>query len=63
MRVEYFQELFSSDQPIAITDRRRTIKDYWYTDRILNYMDREVRAMSYDKDIGFLFYLEEVEER
>lgn len=58
MKIEDFHELFADDLPVTVIGDFGTVRDYWYTDRILALMGRKVKSMGFDKDRGFEFWVE-----
>ena len=62
MKIEDFHELFTDDLPVTVIGDFGTVRDNWYTDRILALMDRKVKSMDFDKDRGFEFWVEPEDE-
>ena len=58
MKIEDFHMLFTDNLPVTVIGDFGTVRDYWYTDRILGLMDRKVKSMGFDKDRGFEFWVE-----
>ena len=60
MKIEDFHGLFTDDLPVTVIGDFGTVRDYWYADRILALMDREVKSMGWEKDSGFHFWVEDL---